>query len=204
MEIIRKRSFRDMFRDHPGMFIGHALNSEGLHILIRYLLTEVVGRESQNDCSRVEVTIRADNSIVIQDNGRGLPLGPFNYGINQLPIEKVFALILVNHPDQSTYLEFGFLVFMGPILNAASQALEIETNWKGKCYRLSFERGEVREPLHMIGDSTQRGTRIVFKPDLICLATLDLMVRRLDKSLVLLLLIPLTLSLFCGTRIQAK
>src|SRR5260221_244380 len=99
-EYIQAKSLRERFRDHPTMYIGRGHDLQGLLLLIRELLKDSVRDEAQNNCSRLEVALKSDNSIVVIDNGRGLPLGPFDYGQSQPSLEKLFTMnLLFNHPN---------------------------------------------------------------------------------------------------------
>jgi DNA gyrase subunit B len=159
-------TLRERMRDHPGMYIGRKLDQAGLHFLLGQVLSEAVDPGAMNSCTKLHATIRADGSLQVEDNGRGLPIGPFEYGANRLPIEDVLSVILFNHPNQQVYTEFGFLVLYGPMLNAVSSRLIVDTQWQGTRYGVDFTDSEVTQPLHSLGATPASGTMIDFMPDI--------------------------------------
>jgi DNA gyrase subunit B len=119
-------------------------------------------------CDRVEIVIHPDHSISIEDNGRGIPVGPKTYGGKQ--IETAVLIMTVLHAggkfDNEAYAVSGGLHGVGvSVVNALSDWLKLEVWRGGKAYVARFERGVVAEDLKVIGLSDRRGTRITFHPD---------------------------------------
>ncbi len=165
----KPKTLRELFRHRPLMYIGRTLDSEGLHFLIIEAVRLAVDPNAANDCTFLNVTIRQDGSMCLTDNGRGIPVSLFRLSEASKEghpiLELVTTRILTRHPDQEYYKQFGFLDYLGALLNVASIRFEVETTTGGKRYALVCGRGEIVEPLRVIGPTAERGTRILFKPD---------------------------------------
>lgn len=165
---IVKMPLRDSFIESPGMYIGHGFDEQGLRALVSGVIEAAIDPETQNGCSSLEVVQFPDGSLQLDDNGRGLPPGPYQYGHNQISFETLWTFVAFNHPNAAVYRGFGHLVLWGPLLNVACSDLVVETNWAGKCYSMTCGRGVITSQLHSIGESAGCGTqlRMTFDSDL--------------------------------------
>ena len=158
LEAVRKR---------PGMYIGTTA-SRGLHHLVYEIVDNSVDEALAGFCDHIEVTINEDNTIVVKDNGRGIPVD-VNHKSGLTGVEVVFTILHAGGKfGGGGYKVSGGLHGVGAsVVNALSEWLEVQVTRDGKVYQQRYERGKVCYPLKVVGDATSNatGTRVYFKPD---------------------------------------
>ncbi len=151
-------------RKVPSMYIGNT-GVEGLHHLVYELVDNSVDEALEGHCDRISVTIHTDNSITVEDNGRGIPVDLHSH--NQSALEIVLTKLHAGGKfDKKSYNFSAGLHGVGlSVVNALSEHLEVEVRREGKVYFQRYERGEKITGLKIIGDTTKSGTKVRFLPD---------------------------------------
>ncbi len=154
-------------RRRPGMYIGTTA-SRGLHHLVYEIVDNAVDEALAGFCDHIEVTINEDNTITVEDNGRGIPVD-INHKAGRPAVEVVFTILHAGGKfGGGGYKVSGGLHGVGAsVVNALSDWLEVRVYHEGKVYEQRYERGHVCYDLRIAGDceESKRGTWVRFKPD---------------------------------------
>lgn len=152
-------------RKRPGMYIG-STGERGLHQLVYEVVDNSIDEALAGVCDTINVTINEDNSIVVVDNGRGIPIEK-NKKTGKSTLETVLTVLHAGGKfDNDAYKVSGGLHGVGvSCVNALSDYLIAEVNWDGKRYRQRFERGIPQTEVEYIEDTEISGTTITFLPD---------------------------------------
>ncbi|MCX7614913.1 MAG: DNA topoisomerase (ATP-hydrolyzing) subunit B [Clostridiales bacterium] len=156
LEAVRKR---------PGMYIG-STSIRGLHHLVYEIVDNSIDEALAGYCTHIEVSISDGEIITVCDNGRGIPVGTLEKeGISAL--EAVFTILHAGGKfGGGGYKVAGGLHGVGAsVVNALSEWVHVEVRTGGKSYQISFERGVTKEPLKVVGEAQDSGTRVTFKAD---------------------------------------
>ena len=152
-------------RLRPGMYIG-STSTRGLHHLVYEVVDNSVDEALAGRCDYIKVSISRDNVVSVEDDGSGIPVKE-HPTTHKSTLETVLTVLHAGGKfDDSAYKVSGGLHGVGvSVVNALSEYLIAEVKRDGHIYRMEFARGEVTKDIEIVGDTTETGTTITFKPD---------------------------------------
>ena len=157
LEAVRKR---------PGMYIG-TTSAAGLHHLVWEIVDNSVDEAMAGYCTKIKVTVHPDNSITVEDNGRGIPVERHPQKKSMSTLEVVLTILHAGGKfDNNAYKVSGGLHGVGiSVVNALSKKLVAQVKRDGKIHEMEFSRGKTVRKLEVVGRSKATGTTVTFWPD---------------------------------------
>lgn len=167
LEAVRKR---------PGMYIG-STSARGLHHIVYEIVDNSIDEALAGYCKKISISIEPDNVVVVEDDGRGMPID-MHQKMGKPAVEVIHTVLHAGGKfGGGGYKVSGGLHGVGAsVVNALSEWFHVEVKRNGKIHKIGFERGATVEPLHEIGDledPSMTGTKTTFKADHLIFETME-------------------------------
>ncbi len=156
LEAVRKR---------PGMYIG-STSASGLHHLVYEIVDNAIDEALAGYCTEIQVIINEGNTITVTDNGRGIPVD-IQAQTGKPALEVVYTVLHAGGKfGGGGYKVAGGLHGVGAsVVNALSEWLQVDVHKNGQIYEMKFARGNITQPMTIVGKTDRTGTAVTFKPD---------------------------------------